>query len=243
MSITDIWNKKPDIVCKDDKDTFTTTLGPASIRNIPVVSGLCYDEHEEANYINAAGKVVFNVNQGYYPGQRKIREVAANRANTSTIQPLWAEFGVELGRSAFFFSHYLPKDGQFYLFDSFQGLPEDWALSDDNIRPGDSWACEPPTFDDERLIIVPGWFDDTLPHAPMAGPLSLLHIDCDVYSSTKTVLERLDEQIVTGTVILFDELWGYPNWRNGEYKALQEWDRKFSYLVRDTKYRVLIEVL
>ncbi|MNP66627.1 hypothetical protein D3C76_1623550 [compost metagenome] len=42
------------------------------------------------------------------------------------------------------------------------------------------------------------------------------------------MLEGLNERIVAGTVIVFDELvdWAeawYPNWREGEWKALCEW--------------------
>ena len=226
-----------------DTDAFSLELGPAAIKSIPRVSGMLYDDRTEAIMVTPEGKVIYNVNEGHYPGQVKIREVAALRANSNDVSNTWAEFGVELGRSAFFLSHYLPEAGEFFLFDSFEGLPEDWALADDNVRPGAAWACDVPSFEDPRLVVVPGWFDDTLPHEPMFGPLGLIHIDCDLYSSTKTVLERLDEQIVPRTVILFDELWGYPNWRDGEYKALMEWHREFTYLARDTKYRVLIEVI
>jgi len=224
-------------------DAFSLDLAPAEIEHLPTVSGALYDDRTESLLITTEGKVISTSNKGHFPGQTKLREVAAERANSNDVSSLWAEFGVEHGRSAFFLSHYLPAHGEFFLFDSFQGLPEDWAMAHNNIRPGEAWACDPPTFDDPRITVVPGWFDDTLPHAPMAGPLALLHIDCDLYSSTKTVLERLDDQIVPRTVILFDEFWGYPNWREGEHKALMEWDREFTYLARDTKYRVLIEVL
>jgi len=224
-------------------DHFTLDLGPAEIQIIPKVSGVLYDDRTEATMVTPDGRVIYDVNKGHYPGQTKLREVAALRANSNDVSTMWAEFGVELGRSAFFLSHYLPAQGEFFLFDSFEGLPEDWALSPTNTRPGEAWACDIQKFEDPRMIVVPGWFEDSLPHEAMAGPLALLHIDCDLYSSTKTVLEQLDEQIVPRTVILFDEFWGYPNWRDGEYKALMEWDREFTYLARDTKYRVLIEVL
>jgi len=235
MGLVNIFDKtgiRPTVV--NDGDKFSLELGPAKIKYIPKVSGILYDDRTEATLVTGDGRVIHNVDKGHYPGQTKLREVAALRANSNDVSNTWAEFGVEAGRSAFFLSHYLPKDGRFFLFDSFQGLPEDW---------GDAWACDPPVFEDPRLVVVPGWFDDTLPHESMTGPLGLIHIDCDLYSSTKTVLERLDTQIVPRTVILFDEFWGYPNWRDGEYKALIEWDREFTYLARDTKYRVLIEVL
>jgi hypothetical protein len=36
------------------------------------------------------------------------------------------------------------------------------------------------------------------------------------------VLDHCSELIVPGTVIVFDEFFNYPEWRNGEYKAFVE---------------------
>ena len=49
-----------------------------------------------------------------------------------------------------------------------------------------------------------------------------MNIDCDIYSSTKFVLECFAEQIIPGTVIVFDEYIGNKNWREDEFKAFQE---------------------
>jgi hypothetical protein len=54
------------------------------------------------------------------------------------------------------------------------------------------------------------------------SPVSFLHIDCDLYSSTKTVLHYLGNRIRSGTVIVFDEYFNYVGWRNHEYKAFAE---------------------
>lgn len=61
-----------------------------------------------------------------------------------------------------------------------------------------------------------------------------MHIDCDLYSSTRTILALLAPRIVAGTIILFDEYFNYPNWEQHEYKAFQEFaaasDVKYTYL-------------
>jgi len=86
-----------------------------------------------------------------------------------------------------------------------------------------------------------GWFDQTIPKyiGSHIAPIKLLHVDCDLYVSTKTIFDMLNDRIVKGTVIVFDDFypWGkipYPNWADGEYKALQEWietyDRQFTVL-------------
>jgi Macrocin-O-methyltransferase (TylF) len=79
-----------------------------------------------------------------------------------------------------------------------------------------------------NVTLVKGWFEDTLPKflAKNPGPVAFLHVDCDLYSSTSCVFGFLSDRLVPGTVILFDELLGYPGWQQGEWKALREWMEK-----------------
>jgi hypothetical protein len=78
-------------------------------------------------------------------------------------------------------------------------------------------------------------FEETLPGfiEKHAGPIAFMHIDCDLYSSTRVVFDHLAERIVPGTVILFDEYFNYPGWQFGEYKAFQELvrDRNLGYKI------------
>ena len=48
-----------------------------------------------------------------------------------------------------------------------------------------------------------GWFEDTLPAfcEQHPGPIAFLHLDADLYSSTRTVFDLLGDGIVPGTVI------------------------------------------
>jgi predicted O-methyltransferase YrrM len=155
----------------------------------------------------------------------------------------WAEFGVGDGTSARHFLDCLPADGRLHLFDSWEGLPEHWYA---NKGVGYFGGIEPPKFADKRVRMHKGWFDEILP-LKSKRPFGLVHIDCDIYSSTKTVLERV--RVTKGTIILFDELFGYgagPNegaWKEHEYKALMEWDRDFNFVARDRSMRAVIEVL
>ncbi len=79
-----------------------------------------------------------------------------------------------------------------------------------------------------------GWFSDALPPflAKNTDPIALLHIDCDLYSSTTYVLDTLAERIRNGTVIVFDEYFNYPGWKQHEHKAFQEFIAKTSYTYR-----------
>jgi len=51
-----------------------------------------------------------------------------------------------------------------------------------------------------------------------------IHIDCDLYSSTKFILNTVKEYINPGCVIVFDELVNYPGFDGdtGELKAFYE---------------------
>ena len=49
-----------------------------------------------------------------------------------------------------------------------------------------------------------------------------MHVDCDLYSSTKTIFTALAAHIVAGSVIVFDEYFNYPNWREHEFRAFHE---------------------
>ena len=75
-----------------------------------------------------------------------------------------------------------------------------------------------------------GWFSDTIPdYLKIAEPIALLHVDSDLYSSAKEVLESLNDHIIEGTIIVFDE-WFYkhdPQYNDHEEKAFNEWVLKF----------------
>ena len=44
----------------------------------------------------------------------------------------------------------------------------------------------------------------------------------DTYPSTKYALERLKPFLIVDAIIIFDEFYNYPGWKDGEYKALKE---------------------
>src|SRR6185437_9331891 len=69
-----------------------------------------------------------------------------------------------------------------------------------------------------------GYFEDSLPKwlADTPGRVAFIHLDCDLYSSTKTILSLLASRLVPGTIILFDEYFNYSNWERHEFKAFQE---------------------
>ncbi|MDA8250890.1 MAG: class I SAM-dependent methyltransferase [Rhodospirillales bacterium] len=130
------------------------------------------------------------------------------------------EFGVEKGASVSCLAGATPR--VVHGFDSFRGLPEDWTGTGEARGAFDLKGKLPKVPGNVRLHV--GWFDATLPRflAEQEGPVALLHIDCDIYASTRTVLDLLAPRIVPGTVIVFDEYFNYHGWRQHEYRAFQE---------------------
>jgi len=112
------------------------------------------------------------------------------------------------------------KERPIYGFDWFQGLPENWRV---DIEKG-SFACDVPTALPENVHIVNGLFEQTLPSflEEHKENISIVHIDCDLYSSTKTVFNNIKNRIVPGTKIIFDEICNFPGWEKHEYKAFCE---------------------
>ena len=162
------------------------------------------------------------------------------------------EFGVGPGGSLVSYAHALSalckvgriEESQYpiFAFDTFEGLP---ATNDRrDMKPG--WS--PGRFGDteERvrrrvlgalsprfragLHLLRGKFEETLtprlresmrPCAP-----AIINIDCDYYSSCRTVLEWVSPLLRTGAILYFDdvwEFWGHPDY--GEVAAIREFER------------------
>lgn len=119
---------------------------------------------------------------------------------------LYLEFGVYKGRTTRYWASKLRHPAaRLHGFDSFEGLPEEWA----NHRQGqifNAWG-EIPVIEDPRVQFFKGWFDKVLPDYVVPDhDVLVLIMDADLYSSTACVLNHLRPYIVPGTLIYFDEL-------------------------------------
>ena len=136
------------------------------------------------------------------------------------IDGLVMEFGVFRGESLRFIAKRVVQS--VHGFDSFEGLPEDWTYFQKQGRF--TLDGKVPEFREANICVYKGWFDKTLPTflATHPGPARFIHIDCDIYSSTRIVLNLLAPRLVSGSVLVFDEYLNYPSWREHEFKAFQE---------------------
>ena len=152
--------------------------------------------------------------------------ISAGRAGA-----LVCEFGVGEGWAIRHFAQLIPNR-TIYGFDSFEGLPEDW-------RPGfpkGKYSIDKLPDVPGNVELIVGLFDETLGPFLEAHPdeVAFIHIDCDLYGSTRIVFNKLAPRIRTGTVILFDEFYYYPGWAEHEHKAFEEFisstGKKFEYI-------------
>jgi O-methyltransferase len=152
----------------------------------------------------------------------------------------YLEFGVYVGSSLLCMHRASLAAGQasirLFGFDSFQGLPEAAAEEEGGFRPGWYHAgydlvrqhLSRNGIDWGRTVLVPGWFDQTL-EPELAEHLgiekaSVIMIDCDLYSSTRTALTFCAPLIKDRAVIFFDD-WpgdGPESKELGERRAFDE---------------------
>jgi len=154
------------------------------------------------------------------------------------------EFGVRAGESITYIAQKL-KDRTIHGFDSFEGLPEEWeghAFLKSDFTQNGKIPIVP-----GNVILHKGWFDKTISEYNNSNEIAFINLDCDIYSSTKTVLDELGNKITTGTIILIDDFFNYRNWQQHQYKAFQEFveqsNIKFEYLAFNGKHGVCIRIL
>jgi hypothetical protein len=174
-------------------------------------------------------------------------ELLRHSVSAVTIKGLICEFGVYRGDTINYLSSLFPTD-TLHGFDSFEGLPEGWRAG---FERG-CFRCEGMPDVRPNVLLHKGLFHESLPLflRDHEGDISFLHIDCDLYSSTRIVLELLGERIVPGTVIQLDEFLNYPGWQLGESRAFSEFcavrDVQVEYLgyvVRDEQVALRVTVM
>jgi hypothetical protein len=169
-----------------------------------------------------------------------VRDILSASIEAACPGGLYAEFGVYRGASLRRIRACLPRHIPLYGFDSFKGIPEAWGV----FPPGTFATSVRPNLPNTHL--VEGRFEDTVPKFVRDHPehVSFIHIDCDVYSSTRAVLMGFADRIVPGTVILFDEIIGYAGYEAHEYRAFRkfiaETGKQFEAIARWDAYRAAV---
>lgn len=154
------------------------------------------------------------------------------------------EFGTYQGVTARMILRSMGPSRRLFCCDSWEGLPEEWDRAREELIPAGHFATSVPDLGDDRAVMIQGWYKDTGERLlELASPtLAMVHIDCDLYSSTVTALATVRDRLQAGTVILFDELWNYPKWRDHEHKALEESGITGTWIGRTPKEQAALRV-
>jgi hypothetical protein len=190
------------------------------LRNIAVIQDIERAQYRKATESTADYVLKHMIKVDSVSSKTELLTMAMRQADLGE-NSLICEFGVYSGATI---NHIASLASQpVYGFDSFEGLPEKWR---DGIQKG---AFKPATLPrvQSNVSLIKGWFDETLPAfiKEHKEPIGFIHIDCDLYSSTKTIFDILEQRICPGCVIVFDEYFNYPGWEEGEHKAFQEFIR------------------
>jgi len=54
------------------------------------------------------------------------------------------------------------------------------------------------------------------------GLIKFMHIDTDTYETCLFILKKTKSRMAKNSIILFDEIYNFSGWKEGEYKALTE---------------------
>lgn len=156
----------------------------------------------------------------------------------------WFEFGVFQGSTINKLSLLCNK---IYGFDSFEGLPEDW-LPD---HPKGTFRVSELPIVPNNVELVVGLFEESIPkflNEHSVDFISFINIDCDLYSSTKTIFKHLGPLIKKNTYIYFDEF--YTGLTSQEEihafsEFIDEYDHKFKFIASapDEPFGALVKII
>ena len=134
---------------------------------------------------------------------------------------LFLEFGVYKGDSINFIAKKL-KPGLVYGFDSFEGIDHDWS---GYYLPEGFFNLDKkiPKLEINAIPVI-GLIQNTLQKFLLENKevINFVHIDTDIYESAKTILSSIKPRLSKNSIIVFDELYNFPGWNVGEYRALRE---------------------
>jgi hypothetical protein len=193
--------------------------------HVPAPAWTVLDELQRRSVIESADMIAEHLRHAALVSTHSgIQELTASRLS-SLPHGLFLEFGFHVGHSARVFAPQIARRGggaRLFAFDAFRGLRNTWSQIDHTAGAFDLGGQPPATPEGVELVV--GWLEETLPGflEQRPEPISFIHFDLDVYEPTRFGLEAAKPRLQSGSLLLFDELHGYPGWREFEWRALHE---------------------
>lgn len=166
---------------------------------------------------------------GAYQMRDHIREVSKNKIKGAIVETGCWKGGLGAYMASF--------GRETWLFDSFEGLPE---LTEKDLEIAEPKGLPLHTItgyiavseNDAHTIakklrvnphIIKGWFNTTLPrYKSEIGPIAILRLDGDTYSSTKEALNILYDSLVKGGIVVVDDYHDFKGCREALYDFFLE---------------------
>jgi O-methyltransferase len=132
------------------------------------------------------------------------------------------ECGVWRGGMSAAMAEVLGLDRQYFLFDSFEGLPPAQDIDGEEAKRYQADKSHPKYYDNcraeqsfaeqamklsgaKRYQLIKGWFNQTLPEFRPPEPIAVLRIDGDWYDSVLVCLRSLARYLAPGGVVILDD--------------------------------------
>jgi hypothetical protein len=181
---------------------------------------------------------IFNVQLQERLGRQHFFYNAFKALSFNRIDGDYAEFGCWGGMTfalAYQEARRHRHKARLWAFDSFQGLPSPENAKDSHpawvagamATPLEQFhsLCRANGIPKDAYSVVPGFYAETLPAISSATlpNIALAYIDCDLYSSTKAVLDFLMPRLKHGMIVAFDDYFCWSaNQVSGERRAMLE---------------------
>ena len=112
-----------------------------------------------------------------------------------------------------------------YGFDTFTGLPEDWAESSENVLyTKNSFSVHGIPEDTEKNKFIVGRIEDTLSNflKEKNQKIRFIHLDLDLYSTSKNAFEIVFDWLEDEAIVVVDDVYALPSWEEYSIKALAD---------------------
>jgi O-methyltransferase len=142
--------------------------------------------------------------------------------NVRHVEGCVVECGVWRGGMIAGIADLLGSGREYYLFDSFEGLPPAKAIDGRALKEWQAATTAPEYHDNcrasaddadaamkkslaTRYLLVKGWFEKTVPQFRPNQRIALLRLDGDLYDSTMICLKHLYPYVASGGIIIIDD--------------------------------------
>jgi O-methyltransferase len=180
--------------------------------------------------------------------------------NAKYVEGAVVECGVWRGGMIAGMAFLLGANKDYYLFDSFEGLPpvkpidgveaKQWQA--DKESPGYCDNCKAEidfaqramklaVVDEDRVFFIKGWFNETLIEKNFDEKISLLRLDADWYESTMNCLEFFFPKVVPGGLIIIDDYYVWEGCtkavhdylsKNARPERIEQFENRIAYIIK-----------